>query len=286
MARRAATWRATCSRPALPDRARHHPLRGGGEDGRRAPARAAPRDRADRVGRRSRGLSPGLRCRPLAGHPVVARERLAAGIVIPVGVVIVRSLPAVTLMAVAVGAIALAAGHRDHAATDVPGDDPGRSARLGPGPARERPPAQRGDPRRRTATVSTNDRNPAGNADRPHFVMGSLGAMSRQRISSGSPYERTVGFSRAIRVGDRVLVSGTAPIWPDGSCDPDPGVQAGAASRSSWPPFAGGCPRRGRRPHAQLPRRPCRRGCRLGGSRLRLRRDQAGQHDGRCGRPA
>jgi enamine deaminase RidA (YjgF/YER057c/UK114 family) len=29
-----------------------------------------------------------------------------------------------------------------------------------------------------------------------------------------------------VRVGDRVLVSGTAPIWPDGSCDPDPEVQA------------------------------------------------------------
>jgi enamine deaminase RidA (YjgF/YER057c/UK114 family) len=27
-------------------------------------------------------------------------------------------------------------------------------------------------------------------------------------------------------VGDRVLVSGTAPIWPDGSCDPDPEAQA------------------------------------------------------------
>src|SRR5262249_43321538 len=26
--------------------------------------------------------------------------------------------------------------------------------------------------------------------------------------------------------GDRVLVAGTAPIWPDGSCDPDPGAQA------------------------------------------------------------
>jgi enamine deaminase RidA (YjgF/YER057c/UK114 family) len=29
-----------------------------------------------------------------------------------------------------------------------------------------------------------------------------------------------------VRIGDRVLVSGTAPIWPDGSCDPDPEVQA------------------------------------------------------------
>jgi enamine deaminase RidA (YjgF/YER057c/UK114 family) len=48
----------------------------------------------------------------------------------------------------------------------------------------------------------------------------------RRRIASGSPYEPVVGFSRALRVGSRVLVSGTAPIWPDGSCDPDPEVQA------------------------------------------------------------
>jgi len=49
---------------------------------------------------------------------------------------------------------------------------------------------------------------------------------ARQRISSGSPYEPVIGFSRAVRVGDRVLVSGTAPIWPNGSCDPDPEAQA------------------------------------------------------------
>jgi enamine deaminase RidA (YjgF/YER057c/UK114 family) len=48
----------------------------------------------------------------------------------------------------------------------------------------------------------------------------------RRRISSGSPYEASIGFSRAIRVGDRVLVSGTAPIWPNGSCDPQAGRQA------------------------------------------------------------
>jgi len=48
----------------------------------------------------------------------------------------------------------------------------------------------------------------------------------RQRVSSGSPYEKTIGFSRAVRVGRAVYVSGTAPIWPDGSCDPDPEVQA------------------------------------------------------------
>lgn len=27
-------------------------------------------------------------------------------------------------------------------------------------------------------------------------------------------------------MGDRILTSGTAPIWPDGSCDPDVTVQA------------------------------------------------------------
>lgn len=48
----------------------------------------------------------------------------------------------------------------------------------------------------------------------------------RRTISSGSPYEPRVGFSRAVRVGNRVVVAGTAPVWPDGSCDPDPGAQA------------------------------------------------------------
>ncbi len=46
-----------------------------------------------------------------------------------------------------------------------------------------------------------------------------------ERVSSGSPWESVIGFSRALRVGDRVLVSGTAPVWPDGFCDPDPAVQ-------------------------------------------------------------
>lgn len=48
----------------------------------------------------------------------------------------------------------------------------------------------------------------------------------RRRVGSGSPWEPRIGFSRALRVGDRVHVSGTGPVWPDGSCDPDPEVQA------------------------------------------------------------
>jgi enamine deaminase RidA (YjgF/YER057c/UK114 family) len=50
--------------------------------------------------------------------------------------------------------------------------------------------------------------------------------MARKRVSSGSPFEATIGFSRAVRIGDRVLVSGTAPVWPDGSCPDDAEAQA------------------------------------------------------------
>ena len=46
------------------------------------------------------------------------------------------------------------------------------------------------------------------------------------RVASGSPYEAVIGFSRVVRVGDRALVSGTAPIEPGGGCDPDPERQA------------------------------------------------------------
>jgi enamine deaminase RidA (YjgF/YER057c/UK114 family) len=50
--------------------------------------------------------------------------------------------------------------------------------------------------------------------------------MTRQLVSSGSPFEKSIGFSRAVRVGERVVVSGTAPVWPDGSCLEDAGSQA------------------------------------------------------------
>lgn len=36
--------------------------------------------------------------------------------------------------------------------------------------------------------------------------------MERTLIPSGSPYEKTIGFSRAVRIGNLIAVSGTAPI--------------------------------------------------------------------------
>lgn len=49
----------------------------------------------------------------------------------------------------------------------------------------------------------------------------------RQRTQSASPFEEQIGFCRAMRVGNRILVSGTAPIEDDGSSTPgDAGAQA------------------------------------------------------------
>jgi len=48
----------------------------------------------------------------------------------------------------------------------------------------------------------------------------------RSNISSGSPFEATIGFSRAVRVDDRVVVAGTAPVLPDGTCPDDVRSQA------------------------------------------------------------
>ena len=45
--------------------------------------------------------------------------------------------------------------------------------------------------------------------------------MERQRISSCSAFEQRVGYSRAVRIGGQVWVSGTAPIMPDDADPPD-----------------------------------------------------------------
>ena len=63
-----------------------------------------------------------------------------------------------------------------------------------------------------------------------------------QRVSSGSPFEPAIGFSRAVRVGAvaggtcRVLVSGTGPVVPPGQACPE---GAGAQARRCFDIIAG-----------------------------------------------
>ena len=48
----------------------------------------------------------------------------------------------------------------------------------------------------------------------------------RSRIPPLSPFEEEIGFTRAIRVGDRILCSGVTAVLPDGSVPADAGAQA------------------------------------------------------------
>jgi enamine deaminase RidA (YjgF/YER057c/UK114 family) len=53
--------------------------------------------------------------------------------------------------------------------------------------------------------------------------------MDRRIVPAVSPMAATVGYSRAMRVGDTVAVAGTAPVMPDGA---DPSADAyGQAKR-------------------------------------------------------
>lgn len=54
--------------------------------------------------------------------------------------------------------------------------------------------------------------------------------MSHSEVQPGSPFEAHIGFSRAVRVGPLIVVSGTAPIAEDGSVA-HPGDVAGQTQR-------------------------------------------------------
>ena len=77
---------------------------------------------------------------------------------------------------------------------------------------RWRPPASRSSPSPPT-TRTTCSSGP--NLD---DALAALKSTGRRLITSGSPYEPVIGFSRAVRDGDRVLVSGTGPVMADGGC--------------------------------------------------------------------
>ena len=49
---------------------------------------------------------------------------------------------------------------------------------------------------------------------------GDTSAVDRRLVSSGSPYEPTIGFSRAVRDGRQVFVAGTCAVMPDGGAPP------------------------------------------------------------------
>ena len=48
----------------------------------------------------------------------------------------------------------------------------------------------------------------------------------RQRIPPLSPFEEQAGFTRALRAGNRIVVSGNVGVEADGSVSPDAGKQA------------------------------------------------------------
>ncbi len=60
--------------------------------------------------------------------------------------------------------------------------------------------------------------------DLPSFVVTIDGL--RRRVASGAPWERRVGYSRAVRVGAHVAVTGTVGIRSDGSFPPTAEEQA------------------------------------------------------------
>ena len=41
--------------------------------------------------------------------------------------------------------------------------------------------------------------------------------MIKKNLSTGSALEQTIGFSRAVRIGNHIVVSGTAPLNQDGT---------------------------------------------------------------------
>ena len=75
-----------------------------------------------------------------------------------------------------------------------------------------------------TAPVTATDTFVHGHAStcrRASTDVDTIRVVERQLVSSGAAFEERVGYSRAVRVGDQVWVSGTAPIMPGDADPPD-----------------------------------------------------------------
>lgn len=87
----------------------------------------------------------------------------------------------------------------------------------------------RNDGRRSNTPGSLTSAAPAGAAPVRSPAVGEASegtSVGRRNVSSGSPWEPVVGFSRAVRVGNVVHVAGTGPVEADGSCRPGARDQA------------------------------------------------------------
>ena len=106
--------------------------------------------------------------------------------------------------------------------------DRGPRKRCSPFAGRARFSGRIGDPNGR----STGRATPRPAAAPPRAAI--LAPVERRLVPADSPYAPIVGYSRAVRVGDQIHVSGTAAVMPDGALSrPGHTPRRGGASKSS-----------------------------------------------------
>src|SRR5260370_12062330 len=87
-----------------------------------------------------------------------------------------------------------------------------------------------------TARMRRTDRPARGAAKETVRTMGDVPynvvvtSRPMKRVFTGAPWEKKIGYCRAVRAGSHVFVSGTAPVAPNGSTFP-PGHPYGQAQR-------------------------------------------------------